>query len=160
MSEFDDLYETESIRAPKTVADLFLENLLGGSPKGTHAAAVMKSAFVDDISGDLPSASEALMGYDKAQRDVQELQKMYGGTTVRERLLDNSLEILAKSGAPGLRMAKDIRAAGGVIQNGLKQTYELFFDKFLIEERKMVEKAIEMLDIDAFHQLLRAAFAR
>ena len=46
------------------------------------------------------------------------------------------------------------------LTEGMQELYDLWFEKFDISERTMVEKAIKMLDINAFHTLIALAMGR
>src|SRR6266567_3978582 len=67
------------------------------------------------------------------------------------------LKSLAKRTKPGLYLSRQVAKAAGSVSEGMKNVYEIFFDRFESDERPLVERAIKALDIQAFHTLLALA---
>ncbi|MGC2477384.1 MAG: hypothetical protein WA485_23800, partial [Candidatus Sulfotelmatobacter sp.] len=82
-------------------------------------------------------------------------------TTVTPSDIDPAIQaILRKNYRAGSQLEKYIKKAGGNVTSGMQDIYDLFFDKFLPEERGMVEKAIAAVDVQVFLNFLKPAFYR
>ncbi len=147
------LSETEPPeKVPVEVPDLPFDDYFYNVKKASVSTAaysvnIQRSALSDELVGDCPE-----------QMFIPGVEPT---TLRRAATVDPTVvDVLQKSGRAGKQLAKAIVRAGGIVTSGMQDIYELFFDKFLPQEREMVEKAIKASDVPAFHSVLVLAFQR
>jgi hypothetical protein len=152
--ELDILLPTEvdrNLSAP----DLHLDELLATKPGRTDIVRkTLETAMINDVIGEDVKPEDAFL---RGHQAISELDKMLHPVVQQPHHLE--LTLMKRSGRAGSWAVKQIEKAGN-IEEGLRMATETFEDRCTHEQKILLDKAIEAMDLGAWLQIFAAVFAK
>jgi hypothetical protein len=138
------------------VPDLTMDDLDRAPLNTGIVRKTLQAAMITDVIGEEVKPENA---FPRGHQAVEELSKMLQPATVQQPY-QLELTLMKRSGRAGSWAVKQIEKAGGSIEEGLRRATEVFEDRCTQEERILLARAIEAVDLGAWLKIFQTVFAK